>query len=639
MSMYRQLWLAFMVSMLLALGGGVVASLLSARSYLESQLALKNNDNAVALALSLSVHPDQSDPVTMGLIVAALFDSGHYSSIHIRDPFGKTLIERSDPEPIADAPAWFVRRFPIHAQAGQALITRGWRQAGSVTLESHSRFAYGALWQTAYAMAGVLALAGVAGGLLGTLVLRRLRKPLQTMIDQASALTQRRFVTVEAPRVPELRQLAHAMNTLVDRLKGMFEDEAQRVEQLRQVAHTDPLTGLANRSHMMALLRQTLEADDASGGTLILLRVLGLAGINQRLGRPATDAYLHAMAQVLTRTFAGVQGVVTARLQGADFAVIVPSAWDGAHFARMLLAPLQQVAVPYVDGADAVAIGFGRFAPKDDLSRLLARVDGALATAERQPADPVHEVPSSVGAGLARSSLEWAALINGALTHDRVTLAQFPVHSVNGAPLHWECPLRLKLEETADWVPAARFWPVAERLTMTPALDLRAVALGLSLLASHPDDAGVAINLSASSLLHPTFQRDLLSLLDHAAPHSRRLWLEWAEEGALKHLPALQALCVQLKQRGCKVGLEHFGHRVSHIGRLHGMGLDYVKLDASFVQGIQGHGGNQTFVKGLCAMARAMGWQVVAEGVATVDERDTLQTLGVDGLTGPLLRG
>ena len=52
MSMYRQLWLAIVVSTLLALTGSLLASLLSARSYLETQLSMKNTDNAAALALT-----------------------------------------------------------------------------------------------------------------------------------------------------------------------------------------------------------------------------------------------------------------------------------------------------------------------------------------------------------------------------------------------------------------------------------------------------------------------------------------------------------------------------------------------------------------------------------------------------------
>ena len=57
MSMYRQLWLAIITSMLLALGGSLLASLLSARSYLEAQLSQKNADNATVLALARLARP------------------------------------------------------------------------------------------------------------------------------------------------------------------------------------------------------------------------------------------------------------------------------------------------------------------------------------------------------------------------------------------------------------------------------------------------------------------------------------------------------------------------------------------------------------------------------------------------------
>ena len=68
MSMYRQLWLAIIVSTTLALVGSLLASLLSARGYLETQLSVKNTDNAAALALSLS--QTNADPVMVELAVA-----------------------------------------------------------------------------------------------------------------------------------------------------------------------------------------------------------------------------------------------------------------------------------------------------------------------------------------------------------------------------------------------------------------------------------------------------------------------------------------------------------------------------------------------------------------------------------------
>jgi hypothetical protein len=130
--MYRQLWLAVVASMLLALFGGLLASLLTARGYLESQLSIKNTDNATALALSLS--QSNPDAVSVDLVVASLFDGGHYERIQIVDPSGKLISERLSNANELDAPTWFVKLLPIQARAGQAQISNGWKQFGSVNV-------------------------------------------------------------------------------------------------------------------------------------------------------------------------------------------------------------------------------------------------------------------------------------------------------------------------------------------------------------------------------------------------------------------------------------------------------------------------------------------------------------------------
>ena len=111
MSMYRQLWLAIVVSMLIALAGSLLASSLSARSYLSEQLSMKNTDNAAALALSLSLR--NPDAVEVELAVAALFDSGHYELIRVTEPLGKVMAERQIAPGDPGAPAWFARLLPI----------------------------------------------------------------------------------------------------------------------------------------------------------------------------------------------------------------------------------------------------------------------------------------------------------------------------------------------------------------------------------------------------------------------------------------------------------------------------------------------------------------------------------------------
>jgi len=269
MSMFRQLWLAIITSTLMALAGSLLVSMLSARAYLESQLSIKNTDNATALALSLS--QSNPDAVTIDLVVSSLFDGGHYELVRVADPRGKTMSERIGSDEDLGAPSWFVQMLPIHAQPGQAQISSGWKQFGTVTLISQSRFAYAALWKSAQEMGLALALAGLVGGYMSTLVLRRLRRPLSAVIEQAQAITERRFVTIEEPDVPELKKLSQAMNVTVARLKAMFDDEAKRLEGVRREANCDALTGLANRSNFMERLRDTVLAEQSTGGTVFIV--------------------------------------------------------------------------------------------------------------------------------------------------------------------------------------------------------------------------------------------------------------------------------------------------------------------------------------------------------------------------------
>ena len=636
MSMYRQLWLAIITSMLLALTGSMFASLLSARSYLQSQLSIKNTDNATALALSLS--QSNPDEVTADLVVAALFDRGHYERIRIVDPKGQVITERVAPDGDFDAPAWFVRLLPIHADPGQAQITNGWKQFGTVTLVSHSRFAYGALWKSAYEMVFALTLAGLVGGYLGSMVLRRLRGPLNAVIAQADAITHRRFVTIDEPKVPELRQLAVAMNATVGRLKSMFEDEAARLEAVRREANFDPLTGLTNRSHFMARLRQALDSDEAVDGSLVLIRLADLAGINRRLGRQAADDVLRQTGGAV-QAFAAESALrIAARLNGADFSVLMPAEVAVRDNAVRLLESLVNVVTPFAEGTAAVSIGIGQFRPGTDMGDLLAGVDLALAGAEADGANVVREVQAQATDDLPRTAEQWSVMIRRALDQGWVRLISFPVVDAQGSLSHRECPLRLMFDEKGEWLPAGKFLPVAERLKLTASLDLAAVALGLKELHAQPQLAGMAINLSASSLEDANFRHKLEELLTGQGSATSRLWLEVAEGGALKHLDHFKLLCRSLKKLGCRVGLEHFGHHFSQIGFLHDLGLDYLKVDSSFVRGVDTNAGNAAFLKGLCAIAHNIGLQVLAEGVATPAELTALLALGFDGATGPAVR-
>jgi len=634
MSMYRQLWLAIILSTLLALLGSLLAATLSARSYLSEQLSIKNADNVAALALALS--QQEPDAVAVELAVSALFDGGHYELIRVTDPFGKPIVERQAPANQYEVPAWFARALPLTSTPGRAQISKGWQQFGTIELVSHGKFAYRSLWKSVWEMIAALAAAGFVGGALGSLILRRLRKPLDAVIGQAQAITERRFVTIAEPRVPELRQLATAMNGTVTRLKAMFEDEAARLETVRREVNCDPLTGLANRNSFLAQLRADLAEEESQGGALLLVRVANLVTINRAIGRAATDELLARIGVVVGQTAANNPNGVGARLNGADYALLLPGEREPQAVAARLLEAVIQEGESFVGAGPTAQIGFGRYPRGVDASAVMAQVDGALAAAEAEGRNAIHEAQFIADEETPRSGEDWARLIHNALDRRWVRLISFPVANLGGGLIHRECPLRLMLDEHGEWLPAGRFLPMAERLRLTPQIDLTAVAL--EQLNADPDIPGLAINLSASSIEDEQFRRRLLECLGRQPAAAKRLWLEVAETGVLNHFDAFRGIVSALKGTGCRLGIEHFGRHFSQIGLLHDLGLDYIKVDASFVRGLDEDGSNRTFLQGLSIIAHGIGLTVIAEGVVSEAELEALIDVGFDGATGPAIK-
>lgn len=632
MSLFRQLWLAVIVSTLIAFVGSFAVSMMTARQYLEEQLAIKNNDNAASLALSMSQM--DKDPVTLELQVAALFDSGQYARIQVRDPEGMTLIEKTSPAVSDDVPAWFARLFPIASRPGSAQISTGWTQFGTVELVSHNRFAYRELWQGGWRLLMWFSLGGVLAGFLGMQILHRIKRPLDAVVGQARAISDRRFIRIEEPATPELKSLARAMNVMVGRVKAMFEEEASRLEQVRREATLDPLTGLANRAYFMNRLAIALNDEDApTRGSLIMLRLADLAGINRCAGRETADEVLRRTGAALRELAEKNPGAEAARLNGADFSLLLPGQNDPQPACQQLLAALQSLVAAHLLPENAIGhLGSSVYQHNEPVPQLLARVDAALAAAELQgPLAAQHVAEQSHCS--ASTQADWRSILTDALKDQRLRLIEFPVADSNGLLLHLECPLRLQAEESGDWINAGSFMPVASRLSMTSELDLAAVKLALDRLAAGLP--AVAVNLAGASLIVPDFTPRLLSLLQQRRELAGKLWLEVAESGAFQYFDAFLAFSLALRPLGCRLGIEHFGRQFSQIGRLHDIGLDYLKVDGSFIRNIHGDNGNQAFLKGLCNIAHGIGLTVIAEGVNNAEELATLPALGFDGATGP----
>jgi diguanylate cyclase (GGDEF)-like protein len=635
MSLYKQLMLAIVVSSILALIGSIATSTLSTRAYLIEQLRVKNQDNASALAVSLSQTAD--DKIKAELAVAAQFDSGNYKLVRFEDPFGKVLLEKKAIDLPDNVPPWFVNLLPIEVPAGYAKVAKGWTQLGSVTLESHSSYAYRSLWASSIRMSLIMTLTAILGCALGVLVLRRIKKPLDQVVDQARAITEKRFVTIPLPGVPELKQLASAMNLTVKRLKAIFAEEAERLEQVRREANFDQVTGLPNRNSFMTQLREALHTEETAFGACLIFRISHLTEINKNYGRVTTDNVIKTIGQIIEKYSSKMHHSLAGRLNGSDFALLVPSS-QPKKVAENLMKDIIKATKKYVQFPEIGSIGMTQYHKGVTLADLLNQLDVSLASAESLGKNAVVVADLEENPAFPKTMDAWAKLIKQAIKEKWMYLLSFPVGDFSGKIIHREGPLRLLTAKNGEWIPAGKFFPIAERLRLNDALDLAAVELGLIEIQKQKKLPGFAINLSNESIRIKSFIPALKKLLATYPSEAKKLWLEIPESGAFSFYNEFRGLCLSLKGTGIKLGIEHFGRRFDQINLLHDLGLDYLKVDASFIRDIDSNPGNQSFLKGLVNMAHGIGMIVIAEGVLTDKEFNVLKKLGIDGATGPAIK-
>jgi EAL domain-containing protein (putative c-di-GMP-specific phosphodiesterase class I)/GGDEF domain-containing protein len=633
MSLYKQLWLAIIFLLALVFTCSFIVSSLSARAYLEQQLAMKNSDNATALALSLS--QQEADEVLLELTIAAQFDTGFYELIELVDPEGNVVVRRGDPRDANGAPAWFMALFPIEVAPGVASVQSGWQQLGTLTLRSHSKFAYQELWRSTQGLALVFIAAIIVAGLLGTYLLRIILRPLDEVVEQAGAIGERRFITIPEPKTQEFRKLVNSMNGLSERVKQLLQQEARRLEKWQRDAHLDKVSGLLNREPFLQSLDAALESDDVNAtGTLSLIRLRGLAQLNQVYGRKAIDGVIHDIGSALSRITMQHSRWAASRLNGSDFAVLAPRALETENTAREIQDALHEVLESHSMRAEVTLPGAATvFAHGDTVSEIMTRLDGALLSADTEGGSGINVArKGDIQMKPIRDQMdEWRSVFEVAFREGHFTLQTFPVVGLHGELLHMESPVRLRWQD--ETLAAGRFLPWINRLELSGELDKRVTELALAEI--ERTGQPMCINLSVASVVEPAFLSWLSERLSAHDAAAANLWLEVPESMAFRHLENFKHLCTRARAHKCKVGIEHMGHQLAELGRLHDIGVDYLKVDASFVRGIDDNPGNQTLLRTLCTVGHSIGVIVIGESVRTEEEWAALKELGADGATGP----
>ncbi|WP_020168055.1 MULTISPECIES: bifunctional diguanylate cyclase/phosphodiesterase [Methylotenera] len=635
MSLNKKLWLAIIYILILSSGGSFVLSTLFSKYYLEEQLQVKNIDNANSLALSMSQLP--KDSATIDLLISAQFDAGHYEYIGLFNPLGELLTERVNTQSQTKAPAWFTRIFTIKIQTGVAEVQDGWSQYGTLKVRSNLNFAYDKLWESTLFIALWSLVIGLFSCYVGSQTLRKILDPLKDIVNQATAIGENRFITIEEPKTTEFKAVVSAMNTLSNRIKNNVQDESLRLEKLRYQANFDQITGLMNHHYFIKSMDSNIAHEEHfNQGVLIISRLTNLHLIDQSMGYEETNAFLKLIGETLENACKSQPSLFAGRLNGTDFALFSTTALDPYALGNQIKSLLEKLHIPSHSELDARFISAATQVTKSDIAtKLVARLDSALDEIDVSVSEHILHIinEDAIPSDLELSRIEWEILLNSAFTNKRIKFQHYPVVNQMGELIHFESPVRLQLQKNANWLCAGEFLVWAHQLNLMSRLDELVVETAIESLSigAHP----IGLNVSAEALCDANFTEKVVKLIEPNLSIAHLLYFEVPEKGVFDHFSAFKRFCTTLKSLGCKIGIEHVGSRISSLGELHDVGLDYIKIDASLIRDIHQNEANKTLLGGLCMIAHSIGVLAIAEGVQTISEIEALKLIGIDGMTGP----
>jgi diguanylate cyclase (GGDEF)-like protein len=413
---------------------------------------------------------------------------------------------------------------------------------------------------------------------------------------------------------------------------------------LAHLAHHDSLTGLPNRRMIETLVGELV--DDAGGakGLLLLLDLDAFKNVNDSLGHAAGDELLqHVAARLEPRL---PSGAVLGRIGGDEFVVLASGAFDAAGAVALADDLIRSFAAEFVLGGGqeifiGTSIGICRF-PDDGstIDQLMRNADAALYEAKAGGRNGFRfYTPALTEAVNERVSLE-SRLRRGLERGEFLLHYQPLVDAVDGrvtgveALLRWAPPGEavmsagafIKVAEDSGLSIALGEWVLREACRQM--VEWHAQGLLLDIM---------AVNLSSQQFHRPDIAETVAEVLAQSGLKPQALELEITESSLMVSGNDVEVTLAALKEIGVRLAIDDFGTGYSSLAYLKRFPVDKLKVDQSFVRDIPGDAKGMEICAVVVNLGRALGLEVLAEGVETEVQLAHLRQLGCCSVQGYLL--
>ncbi len=435
----------------------------------------------------------------------------------------------------------------------------------------------------------------------------------------------------------EITKTTHRI--VVEALQGTYE-KSQLAIKFERLARFDSLTGVENRMAMQMRLRELFDGrrSDQDPMAVFWMDLDRFKEINDSLGHIIGDQLLCGVAERLSHALDG-RGHV-ARFGGDEFILICPAA-DREAAEQIAGDVMAEFGHDFDVGGYRLGVTASMgiaVAPEDgqDSEELLQHADMALYQAKHAGRNRHARFTWSMKERQNRTyDLEMG--LRSAMANDELMLHYQPIFdtetgkiAICEALMRWDHP-------TLGRISPAEFIPIAESCSMIEPITAWALERACQDAMEWDENVRVAVNISPVLIKSDGLPRAVIAALMQSGLKACRLELEVTESIFLEDSGRTNLILSDLQRIGLRLALDDFGTGYSSLGYLRDYAFDTIKVDQSFMRGVEGNSRHRAIAQSVAYLAHALDVETVAEGIETEDQLRCAREMGFTNVQGFVL--
>jgi len=423
-------------------------------------------------------------------------------------------------------------------------------------------------------------------------------------------------------------------------LENVIDEKQEAERSLQYLAYHDELTGLPNKNLLIDRINQAIKisARDAQQMAILFLDLDRFKNINDSLGHRIGDELLREVAHRIKQLIR--QHDTISRNGGDEYVIVLEKLKNHNEAVYVAKKVINELTQPFVIHSHKIhigaSIGISVYPFDGDTPMILLRnADTAMYRAKQEGGNMLQFYDASMSNQL-RDRLELESELHTALKNKEMYMVYQPqISAETGRVRGVESLLRWE-NSKHGFVPPDRFIPLLEETGLIYSIGEWAVREVIDFASRLPHkDLSISINLSVLQCGSFEFIDFLRREIGRTGISPSQLEFEITETLLVKDFNTTKHFLEELHKIGCTIALDDFGTGYTSMTYLARLPIDMVKIDKSFIRGIDDRGSNlRTLVKAIYNMSTSLDMGNVFEGVETEGELEIIRELGGDLIQG-----